>query len=207
MDSESDVNQWLESLRGGQSVALLRLFDHYKPRLRRLIQLQMDARLATRAESEDVLQEAYLDAVRQVKSYVERQDVDFFVWLRGITMQRLMKFHRFHLQTQRRAVRREVALPDRSSVNLFRQLAASVSTPSQHLQKREQRHQVQSAVDSLAEHDREVILMRHFEFLSNREVAQTLGIKESTATMRYGRALARLKENLLKVSQSGESMS
>ena len=42
--------------------------------------------------------------------------------------------------------------------------------------------------------DREVLALRHFEQLSNVEVAQTLGISESTASSRYLRALKRLKD-------------
>ena len=47
--------------------------------------------------------------------------------------------------------------------------------------------------------------MRDFEDLSNNEVAQALGISPSGATMRYGRALFRLKEALSAEWPSGES--
>jgi RNA polymerase sigma-70 factor (ECF subfamily) len=60
----------------------------------------------------------------------------------------------------------------------------------------ELRQQVRRALGRLAAADREVLLMRHFEGLSNGEVAQALGLTDSAATMRYGRALFRLKEGL-----------
>jgi RNA polymerase sigma-70 factor (ECF subfamily) len=44
--------------------------------------------------------------------------------------------------------------------------------------------------------DREVLALRHFEQLTNAEVAQTLGLNESTASSRYLRALKRLKDEL-----------
>ena len=116
-------------------------------------------------------------------------------------MQRLSKFHRFHLRAQRRSVARQRALPDRSSLLLGQQLVSRGSTPSQHLRKEELRDQVERAVHNLSDGDREVILMRHFEGLTNSEVAQ----EPSAATMRYGRALARLRAALLENSAIEES--
>ena len=49
------------------------------------------------------------------------------------------------------------------------------------------------------------IVMRHYEDMSNREVAQALGLSASGATMRYGRALFRLKEILLADVPAGGS--
>ena len=42
--------------------------------------------------------------------------------------------------------------------------------------------------------DREVLMLRHFEELSNAEAAQVLGIRPSAAVNRYVRALKRLKD-------------
>ena len=44
--------------------------------------------------------------------------------------------------------------------------------------------------------DREVLALRHFESLSNREVASLLGMTEQAASIRYVRALGRLKQIL-----------
>jgi RNA polymerase sigma-70 factor (ECF subfamily) len=64
---------------------------------------------------------------------------------------------------------------------------------------------LQQALEQLEAADREVILMRHYEDMSNGEVAQALGLSASGATMRYGRALFRLKEILLANLAAGES--
>ncbi len=55
---------------------------------------------------------------------------------------------------------------------------------------------MQQAITELSPNDREVILLRHFEGLSNKEVAEVLDISASGATMRHGRALIKLKEIL-----------
>jgi RNA polymerase sigma-70 factor (ECF subfamily) len=53
---------------------------------------------------------------------------------------------------------------------------------------------VQEALNGMDAHDREVLVLRHFEELSNAEAAQVLGIKPSAAVNRYVRALKRLKD-------------
>ena len=128
----------------------------------------------------------------------------FYVWLRGLAGQRLSNVHRDHLQAKRRSARREVSLPTESSVALVRQLLAGGTSPSLALAKKELRRRVQQALERLRPEDREVILMRHFEDMSNREVAQTIGLTDSGATMRYGRALFRLKEVLTAESAKWE---
>jgi len=55
---------------------------------------------------------------------------------------------------------------------------------------------VQEALNSLDPLDREVLALRHFEELSNSEVAAVLGLTKTAASNRYIRALKRLKEIL-----------
>ena len=53
--------------------------------------------------------------------------------------------------------------------------------------------------------DREVLVLRHFEMLSNEETARELQIKPSAASNRHIRALRRLEEILSQVSGLADS--
>ncbi len=205
MASESpETEPWLRGLREGEPAALATLFLHYRPRLRTMVRLRMDRRLAVRVDASDVLQEAYLDAARQLPAYLVDPRVDVYVWLRGLAWKRLLKLHRQHLGAQCRAAGRELVLPVASSASLAVQLLAPGSSPSKAIQREELRQQVQRALARLHADDGEVIVMRTFEDMSHAEVAQALGISEAAATMRYGRALFRLKEALKAEGPSGE---
>jgi RNA polymerase sigma-70 factor, ECF subfamily len=202
MNRESpETMSCLVALRGGKSSALAELYQHYRPRLRQMVQLRIDPRLAARVDPSDVLQEAFLDAARQVDNYLKDPQVVVYIWLRGLAWKRLLKLQRDHLGAQRRAVSREVDLPGNSSLRLARQLMAQGSSPSKALMQKELQQRVRHAMARLSPEDREVILMRKFEALSNIEVAQALGLSEAAACMRYGRAIYRLKE-LLTVNES-----
>jgi RNA polymerase sigma-70 factor (ECF subfamily) len=208
MNSEpTDTSECLNRMRAGDAGALAELFEAHRARLRRMVDLRLDGRVATRLDPSDVLQEIYLDMAGQLNSYLCEPRVDFYVWLRGLAWERLLKLHRRHLGARCRAIGREQALPLDSSAALAGQFLARGVSPSEALLKKELRRRVQQALAELVEEDREVILMRDFEGMTNGEMAQALGVGASGATMRYGRALFRLKEILSAHWPAGESKS
>ena len=84
-------------------------------------------------------------------------------------------------------------LADHSSVELAAQLIDHERTPASAAIQQELERRLHGAITRLNEEDREVILMRHFENLANHEVAAELGLTEAAASMRYLRALRRLR--------------
>ncbi len=191
---QEDPVSWLDELREGDESVLVRLFEHYRPRLERMVWSRMGEEVTSRFDAADVLQEAYCDARGQLPSYLREPRVSVYVWLRSLAWQRLIKFREQHVKAQRRSVHREVTLPDVSSFVAVAQLLASGTSPSQAAVREEVRVRVEAALARLPESDREVLVLRHLEDLTNHEVAQVLNISDSAATMRYGRALFRLKD-------------
>ena len=86
------------------------------------------------------------------------------------------------------------ALPQVTSLSLAEHLLGKLTTASKAAMRAELKIRVQEALNSMDPHDREVLILRHFEELSNAETAQLLGIKPTAAVNRYVRALKRLKE-------------
>src|SRR5207244_12526240 len=120
------------------------------PHPRQVVSLRLDPKLRARADAADVVQETQLEAVRRWTDYLERRPMPFRRWLRKTAYERLLMIERHHVDAQRRAVGREVALPDRSSLQLFGQLLAAGSTPSQQLSRAELARRVRQAVARLA---------------------------------------------------------
>ena len=109
--------------------------------------------------------------------------------------------HRFHLGTQKRSARREIslfrgAMPLASSASLASKLLGRATSASNAAMRAEARVRVQEVLNSMDEIDREVLVLRHFEDLSNAETATLLGISQNAASNRHVRALKRLKESL-----------
>jgi RNA polymerase sigma-70 factor (ECF subfamily) len=194
----------LDRLKEGDQAALAELFSIYRSRLGRMLELRMDKRLGGRVSASDVLQETYIDALKRVPHYLAKPEMPFFVWLRWVANQRLIDVHRRHLGAQMRDAGQEQSLgpgplTHASAASMAGQLAAHLASPSQAAAQAELSAMIEKALEGMDPIDREVLAMRHFEELSNNEVAQILGIAKAAASNRYVRALKRLKEALAKV--------
>jgi RNA polymerase sigma-70 factor (ECF subfamily) len=194
----SDTGQLVERLRAGDRQALTDLFQRHRDRLRRMVELRMDARLKGRVDASDVLQDAFLDAADHLGRYRQGSDLPPFLWLRLVVSQRLANYHRRHIGTKMRDVRQELALyrdplPQPSTAALASMLLGRLTSPSNAAIRAEQLLRVQEALNALRPLDREVIALRQFEELSRPETAQVLGITEEATAKRYLRALRRLK--------------
>ncbi len=181
----------------GDRRAFEELFARHRDCLRWAIEIRLDAKLRARVDPSDVVQETHLEAYQRLADYLERRPMPFRLWLRKTAYERLLKIQRHHLKTARRAVSREVPLPEQSSLLLADQLLADVPTPSQQIAKGELARKLRGALTQLPPPQREVLLMRNFEGLSYQEVACILDIDPATARKRYGRALLQLRCLLL----------
>jgi RNA polymerase sigma-70 factor (ECF subfamily) len=184
----------------GDRQAWDRLLNAHRHRLRRMVALRLDRRLQGRLDPSDVIQEAYIEATAGLAEYAARAEMPFFLWLRWLTGMKLNTLHRKHLGCQARDVTREVpvdrAMPGATSAALAAQLLGRQTSASEVAMRLERKARIQEVIDAMDPVDREVLVRRHFEELSNAEAAQALGLQEAAASKRYIRALRRLKEAL-----------
>ena len=190
----------------GDESALAALFDRERPRLRRMVRLRLDPRLRARLGPDDVLQEAYLDVRRRLGDYRDRYlgRMPLGLWLRLVVGQRLVDLHRHHLGASARDAGLEIDLhrggwPRASSASLAARLLGKLTSPSRAADRAERRLIVQEALNGMDPIDREVLVLRHFEQMSNEETAQVLGLKKTASSQRYVRALLRLKGALARI--------
>ena len=201
-DSADESASLLDRLKSGDDDALARLFAGHRNRLLLLVEFRLDPRLGGRVEAEDVLQEAYLDAVKRVHHFAEDDSTSFFIWLRMVVMQTLIDVHRRHLGAQSRDAGREItarrsACSQDTSFSLVAGLLGGFTSPTFAARRAEMAKQLRAALEDMDPIDREVLALRHFEELTNSEVATELGIQQKAASIRYVRALRRLKDVLL----------
>jgi RNA polymerase sigma-70 factor (ECF subfamily) len=200
MSADTRTNEeLLDAARNGDEDALAVLVERHRDRLERMVRLRMDRRLQGRVDPADVVQDAYLAVRGKFPQYSTDPRLPFFLWLRLEVGQKLVDVHRFHLGTKMRDAGQEVslhrgALPQVTSVSLAEHLLGKLTTASHAAMRVELKLRVQEALNSMDANDREVLILRHFEELSNSEAAEVLGIKPSAAVNRYVRALKRLKD-------------
>jgi len=166
-----------------------------------MVHFRLDPRLRGRVDADDILQEGYLAAVERVQHFKDDSSTSFFVWLRLVLSQTLIDVHRRHLGTQMRDAAREISIhghrsPQATSVSLAARLLGQFTSPSGAAIRDEMARQLEQAIDAMNPLDREVLALRHFEELTNSEVAEVLEIQPKAASIRYVRAIKRLKEIL-----------
>lgn len=185
--------------RAGDRTALSSVLQRLQPQLLRMIDLRLDRALRRRLEAGDVVQETFLEVARRFDEWNADPRCPFHVWVRLIGAKTLTDARRRHFGSQRRDVAREQALGERlsiSSANAADYFVASQTSPSQAATREESREILLRALDELDELDREILVLRSFEDLSNEDAALELGIEPATASKRFARALTRLRPAL-----------
>src|SRR5437764_8932293 len=188
-------------IAAGDREAIVELLARYRARLRRMVALRMDPRLRGRVDASDVIQEGYLDAMKRLDEFLQNPSVPFYIWLRFLVGQRVQEQHRRHLGSTGRDVGREVsiyrgAMPGASTGALAARLLGKLTSPSQAAVKAERKIRLQEALNRMDALDREILVLRHYEQMTNGDAAVALDLDKSAASNRYTRALTRLKEIL-----------
>lgn len=194
----SKSEELLTAAANGDQAALAALLEQHRERLERIVKLRLDRRLQGRVDPADVVQETTVAVLKKLADYAANPRLSFFLWLRLETLQKLVDVHRFHLGTKMRSAGQEVSLhrgslPQVNSVSLAEQLLGRLSTASRAAMRAELKLKVEDALNQMDVNDREMLVLRHFEELSNSEAADVLGLSSTAACNRYVRALKRLK--------------
>jgi len=211
MTAESpDIEELLQRAGQGERAACSQLLERHRQRLRRMIAVRLDRRVAVRADASDVLQEALATAAEQMPDYLRRRPLPFYPWLRQIAWQQVAQAHRRHVQARKRSVLREenadLILADGSALALANRLFTdSRSSPSATVRRGELQARVRAALLQLGERDREVLILRYLEELAPHEIAAVLGISSGAASMRHARALRQLRNVLGEALGESES--
>ncbi len=137
-------------------------------------------RRLSREDANDAAAQVFVVAWRKIDEMPEGEGA--LPWLYSIA--------RYEVSTMRRAGRRLKAL--RSRLSGLAQ--PHVQTPDSVVVRRAEHEAVVTALGSLADADREVILLRSYEDLSTSQIAVVLGCSPEAAKKRLSRALKRLRK-------------
>lgn len=200
------VRELLRAYREGRAEAGQALWRRYEPWLRVLARVQVESRFRAKFDPSDIVQQTMMEAVRAFPGFRGQSEGEFGAWLRRILSHALAHEVRRYAGTAKRDMGREVSLEEdlsRTSERLVEVLAASGSSPSQQVVRREQAARLAEVLERLPADYREVILLRHVEGLPHEEVARRMGRRSGAVRMLWVRALARLQEEMGKGTGGG----
>jgi RNA polymerase sigma-70 factor (ECF subfamily) len=178
----------------GDREAFAQLCELRRQQLVEEVNRKIDKRLLPRVDASDVIQEVFWDANRRLGEVIGN-DVSLLAWMRFLCNQKLVDMHRTHMASKKRSINREVPRFGNSTGvgSLAERLIDGMTSPSMRFQKDEVVEKVKVMLNELSPIDREIIVMRHYHSMSNKEVAESLGLSINAASNRYVRALKRFK--------------
>lgn len=177
----------IRKAKSGDDEALDALFKRYSARVLHAARLRLGPGLRGKLESQDVVQEAFVRAVKGFDRFEVRHEGAFLHWL-GRLVTNVIKDRADYFGAAKRSAEHVDAadLP----------LASQDPTPSRRAEADEEVERLMRALDRLPEEDREVIVQRDVEELPFAEIGRLCSRTEDAARMRYVRAKARLAELL-----------
>src|SRR3954468_3957349 len=129
----SETESLMQRAKDGDASARSDLLEVYRDRLRRMVAIRLDQRLAARLDPSDIVQEAMRDAFKRLGEYFASPEIEFYPWLRRIAWDRLMDMYRQHITAEKRSVLKEHLrapdLNDESMAELAHNLAANSQNP------------------------------------------------------------------------------
>ena len=181
----------------GNDQAFNEILIRHREQLRRMVDVRMNQKLRGRLDASDVIQDTFVEAARTVEGYLENPKISVFLWLRKLAGQKLIQAHRKHLSAEKRTAHREQPIfggvPAATSQVVAIQLSGKLTSPSLAAAKQEAKDELMVALDQMGELDREILMLRHFEQLSNHETAEVVGMNYEAVKKRYIRALDKLR--------------
>lgn len=192
------TEQLIARARRHDEQALNELLDRHTQRLLDSIRAELGGRVRQRLESQDVMQQVYLDALRDIDRFEDRGKDSFYHWLRRIAVNRICDVDRKAFKTaKRRGELRAADLGrDASMMGLLDAMGGTVTRPSMAAGLDERVGLLKGALEKLSDDQREVIELRYLTQLNVAETAARMDRTQRAVRSLSVRALIRLRELL-----------
>jgi len=169
----------IELSKAGNSKAQYQLYKLYAKAMYNICYRIMN----NREEAEDMLQESFTEAFLKLDTF--RYESAFGVWLKRIVINKCIN----SLKRKKAELVLTDNLPDNDGINEGEDILDTLS-----LKVRD----VQNAMDKLPQGYRVIFSLYLLEGYDHSEIAQIMGVSESTSKSQYSRAKQKIKEILIK---------
>lgn len=182
----------------GDPEATTRLAEDVAPILRAALQREMPQRWQALLTVDDVIQQAWADAVIGLRRFEPRGPGAFAAWMLTLARNNLRNAIRMLEADKRGGARRGVPAVDRdtSYLGLLEAVAGDGGTPSREVALDEVRQALDRAIEGLPETYRTVVRGYDLDGRSAQEIAEELGRTSGAVHMLRSRALHALAELL-----------
>lgn len=206
---EPVMERLLEQAKTGSPSALGPLLAAYGEQLRRIADRQLDEKLRGRVSPSDIVQDALMQATRDIADFRGETDAEFGAWLRRILARRLSKSIEVHVLAEKRDIRRETffgsrrqthlpAGPASTSLHASPQQAVADRRPGpfSEVVRKERSELLEATLRALPDRYREVIELRNGQGLSFEQIAVKLNRSSGATRMLWLRAIDAVRKQM-----------
>src|SRR5262249_32445428 len=165
----------LDAVRPDDPEALGRLLEACRPYLLLVANQELQSGLQGKVGASDVVQETFLEALRDFQRFEGSTEEELRAWLRRILLHNLGDLTRRYAETAKRDVAREVPIAAPSPGGPEPGLVSPAESPSKQAAAHEQDEALRRALEQLPEEARQVIQWRNYDRCSFDEIGQRLG--------------------------------
>lgn len=182
---KSSDQQLVSSFIQGNSAALEELFKRHKNRVFSFI----ISKVRDRDLADDIFQDAFFKAITSLKKGKYNEEGKFLPWLMRIS-------HNLVIDHFRKLKRMPVAGKSKQyeDFDIFDVISNDDQNKEQNMMESEQIDLLRSLIDGLPENQKEVLIMRHYQDLSFKEISEKTGVSINTALGRMRYALINVRK-------------
>jgi RNA polymerase sigma-70 factor (ECF subfamily) len=200
MSTATNQTDLILQARAGDRAALQQLlWEHYN-RLSSFIAPKLGGNLQRLIAIEDVLQETFIQAIRDIGNCQAASEQSFSAWLSAIAEHRLHDIIKGLYRRKRGGDRRQVEAVVGSSAGELMELVELISdhasTPGRRLLRQEAIQAIQVGIAALPDDQRETLRLRYLEGKSIEETAAQLGRTAAAVNGLVRRAKESLRNTL-----------
>jgi len=185
----------IERSLAGDERAFRELYDRYSDEVLGYIRRRTPAKLRRRMSIADLLQETYATAFQRLPAYEGPRETSFRHWILQIADFKVKESSRHHLDVAKRAANRELSRNMRPATHAF---GGREPTPSAHAIAAETEAALDRAMRALPDDYRTILHLMHEQGYGIAAAAEQMGRSAAAGRMLYGRAVARLAQDLEK---------
>ena len=169
----------------GQSSALDELVNRHQSRVMAFIL----SKVKNQQLAEDIFQDAFIKVIKSIKTKKYNEEGKFLPWLMRISHNLVIDYFRKNNRKPR-----EATTKNPQDFDIFDIIASNDNTKELDLIKEEQIKLLNKLILELPEEQREVLLMRHYNDMSFKEIAEKSGVSINTALGRMRYALINIRK-------------
>jgi len=185
VDGNDSDSYLIASALTGNQASYAKLVDRYQGRLTSAIR----TKVACSGIADDIVQDAFVRAFNNLHSF--RSDSGFYTWLYRIAL----NSRRYYMKNRHRISSLDETYETCQPAGRFSCVDA-VEGPLECLERTEDCHAVNLAMQRLDTHHREILRLREFEGFDYRRIAEALHLTMGTVRSRISRARAQLRKEL-----------